>query len=47
MYVLVRQNNYISCSYELFQLITEKHRSKATTKKIILKHTKLYYIFTM
>jgi len=41
MYVLVRQNNYISCSYELFQLITEKHRSKATTKK---NYTKAYYI---
>ena len=31
-YALVQQNNYRSCSYELFQLITEKHRSKATIK---------------
>ena len=28
-----------NCSYEL---ITQKHRSKATTKKIVLKHTILY-----
>jgi hypothetical protein len=31
-YALVQQNNYRSSSYELLQLIIEKHRSKATTK---------------
>jgi hypothetical protein len=36
-----RQNNNRRCNYELFQLIIEKHRSKATTKNI-LKHTILY-----
>ena len=40
MYVLVLENNYISSSYEIFQLIIEKHRSKATTKNYI----KAYYI---
>jgi len=42
MYILVRQNNYRRCNYELFQLITEKHRSKATIKKNILNHIILY-----
>jgi hypothetical protein len=33
-YALVQQNNYRSCNYELLQLITKKHRSKATTKNL-------------
>ena len=43
MYALVQQNNYRSCSYDLFQLIIEKHKSKAATKNI-LKHT-IFYIY--
>ena len=31
-----------NCSYEL---ITEKHRSKTTTKKFVLKHTILYVYY--
>jgi len=40
MYALVWQNNYRSCSYELFKLIREKRRSKATTTN----YTKAYHI---
>jgi len=40
MDVLVQQNKYRSCGYELFHLITEKYRSQATIKK----YTKAYYI---
>jgi len=40
MYALVRQNNYRSYKYELFQLITEKHNLKLQQNN----YTKAYHI---
>ena len=42
---ILPQLDHRSCTYELFQLITEKYRSKATSK--ILYKTIPYYILTV